>query len=235
MFQKVLSLFFITGSCFFLQQTAVAQTKKLKTIIVDAGHGGTDAGAVAQYENSLGTKEKDVTLAISMKLIAALKKRMPEVKVIPTRTTDIYQSPREKANIANSNKGDLFLCIHADARALKTGKRQVGTRMVKKYKVNYTGTGKKRKKITTPYEVEEPVYQYYKIPQTIKGTSVYIFAPHKTSDKLKAISNGEDEFEVETGGEDSSVSPVDYNSPQGRAIAQIYAKRYQEKSDRMAQ
>ncbi|MEI8060029.1 MAG: hypothetical protein WCG67_07725, partial [Ferruginibacter sp.] len=47
--------------------------KKLTTIIVDAGHGGTrDAGATGQYENSLRSKEKDITLAISLKLVAEL-------------------------------------------------------------------------------------------------------------------------------------------------------------------
>src|SRR4051812_41388702 len=89
--------------------------KKLKTIIVDAGHGGTDPGSVGTYENSLRSKEKDITLAISMKLVEELKKQLPDVNIIPTRTTDIYQDPREKASIANQNKGDLFLCIHADA------------------------------------------------------------------------------------------------------------------------
>jgi len=75
----------------FFVINAFAQThKKLKTIIVDAGHGGTDGGATGQYENSLRgqyenslrSKEKDVTLAISKKLIAELKKQMPDVNVV---------------------------------------------------------------------------------------------------------------------------------------------------------
>ena len=80
--------------------------KKLNTIIVDAGHGGTkDPGATGQYENSLRSKEKDITLAISLKLVAELKKQLPDVNVKPTRTTDIYQDPREKARIANEMGG----------------------------------------------------------------------------------------------------------------------------------
>jgi len=104
--------------------------KKLKTIIVDAGHGGTDYGAVGQYEHSLRSGEKEVTLAISNKLVDELRRRLPDVNVVPTRTTDIFQSPTEKAQIANSNKGDLFICIHADSGPLKSGRRQVGTRTV---------------------------------------------------------------------------------------------------------
>jgi N-acetylmuramoyl-L-alanine amidase len=210
-------------------------TKKLKTIIVDAGHGGTDYGAVGQYEHSLRSAEKEVTLAISNKLVHELRRRMPDVNVVPTRTTDIYQTPAEKAQIANSNKGDLFICIHADSGPLKSGRRQVGTRTVTRYKV--TGKGKKKKKKKTPYQVEEPVYEYYKMPLTRSGTSVWIFAAHKTSDKLKAImrESGETEadFEIESGN-DSTMNNFDFNTPEGRTIAQIYAKRFQEKSDRLA-
>ena len=207
--------------------------KKLRTIIVDAGHGGTDHGAVGQYENSLRSKEKDVTLGISLKLVAELKKALPDVKIVPTRTTDIYQSPTEKAKIANENKGDLFLCIHADSGPLQTGRRQIGTRTVTKYKVTYKGKGKKKKKISTPYQVTEPVFEYFKMPLKRKGTSVWIFAAHKTSDKLNAIMKEEGEFEIETES-DSSLNNYDFNTPEGKALAQVYAKRYQEKSDLLA-
>lgn len=221
----LLSVFTLTG---FAQGG-----KQLKTIIVDAGHGGTDPGAVGQYENSLRSKEKNVTLAISKKLVAELKKQLPEIQVVPTRTTDIFQSPREKANIANDYKGDLFICIHADSGPLKTGKRQTGTKMVTKYKVTYTGKGKKRKKHSTPYKVEVPIYEYFKKPLTISGTSVFIFASHKTSDKLNAIMKEEGEFEIETG-QDSTFNTPDFKTPEGRVLANVYAKRYQEKSDKIA-
>jgi N-acetylmuramoyl-L-alanine amidase len=111
----------------FLSVSLSAQnSKSVKTIIVDAGHGGKDYGARGAYEGGLGSNEKDITLEISLKLVEELKKQLPDVKIVPTRTTDIYQSPPEKADIANNNKGDLFVCIHADAVALKTGRRQVG-------------------------------------------------------------------------------------------------------------
>ncbi|MBC7937169.1 MAG: N-acetylmuramoyl-L-alanine amidase [Rhizobacter sp.] len=234
---KKKGLFISTLCCFFTLTTfhSFSQApKKLKTIIVDAGHGGQDGGASGQYENSLRSKEKDVTLAISKKLVAELKKQLPELTIVPTRTTDIYQNPNEKARIANEHKGDLFLCIHADSGPLKTGRRQIGTRTVTRYKVTYTGKGKKKKKKSTPYQVTEPVYEHFKIPLTINGTSVYIFAAHKTSAKLSAIMKEVGEFEIETGDADSSYSPVDFTTPEGRTIAQIYAKRYQEKSDRLA-
>jgi len=217
-----------------LNDLSAQGNKLIKTIVVDAGHGGKDVGATGQYENSLRSKEKDVTLAIALKLVDELKKQLPDVNVVPTRTTDIYQSPTEKARIARENKGDLFLCIHADSGPLKQGKRQVGERTVTRYKTSYKKKGKKKIKVRTPYEVTEPVYEYFKIPLTRSGTSVFIFAAHKTSEVLKAIMGGDENFEIEAGGVDSIESTLDFKSPEGRTIAAIYAKRYQERSDRMA-
>lgn len=227
----------ISLCCFLsilISHTAYTQTgKSIKTIVVDAGHGGHDAGATGQYENSLRSKEKDVTLAISIKLVAELKKQLPNINIVPTRTSDIYQDPREKARIANENKGDLFLCIHADSGPLKTGRRQIGTHTVTRYKISYTGKGKRKKKKSTPYQVVEPLYEYFKLPLAVKGTTVYLFAAHKTSDKLKAIEKEFGEIEIETDS-DSTYSSFDFNSPEGRVLAQIYMQRYQKKADLIA-
>ena len=232
---KVPFLFLFAALHLLILNNLFAQAPKLiKTIIVDAGHGGKDFGASGQYENSLHSKEKDVTLDIALKLVAELKKQLPGVNVVPTRTTDIYQTPTEKAKIANEYKGDLFLCIHADSGPLKQGRREVGTRTVTRYKISYKGKGKKKKKIKTPYEVEEPVYEYFKMPLTRAGTSVWIFAAHKTSDKLKAIMGGDENFVIEAGEVDTLEKPFDFNSREGKIIAAIYAQRYQERSDRLA-
>lgn len=223
---------FIAGFLFSI--TGFGQSaKKLKTIIVDAGHGGSDAGAVGQYEGSLRSKEKDVTLAISKKLVITLQKALPDVSIVPTRTTDVFNNVNEKAAIANQNKGDLFLCIHADSGPLKTARRQTGTRQVTHYKTSYVGKGKKRKKVTTAKKVTEPVYQYYKLPMQRSGTSVWIFASHKTSDKLKAIIDNGEDFNVVADDDDSTENNVDYSSPEMKPIIAIYAKRYQEKSIRI--
>lgn len=229
-------VFLIFAACSLLNFIpALSQTqKKLKTIIVDAGHGGSDGGATGQYENSLRSKEKDITLAISLKLVAQLRKSLPDVNTIPTRTTDIFDDVTVKAKKANDAGGQLFICIHADSGPLKQGRRQIGTRMVTRYKVSYKGKGRKKKKISTPYEVEEPVYEYFKIPLTRTGTSVWIFAANKTSEKLKAIMNGGEDFEIEQGGADSVYNNFDFDTPEGRNIANIYMKRFQERSDRLA-
>jgi N-acetylmuramoyl-L-alanine amidase len=232
---KVPFLFLFAALQLLIIKELSAQTPKLiKTIVVDAGHGGTDIGASGQYENSLRSKEKDVTLAIALKLVDELKKQLPGVNVVPTRTTDIYQNPREKARLAQEFHGDLFLCIHADSGPLKQGKRQVGTRMVTRYKISYIKKKKKKIKVSTPYEVEEPVYEYFKMPLTRSGTSVWIFAAHKTSAVLASIMGGDENFVIEADAIDSVENKFDFNSPQGRIIANIYATRYQFRSDRLA-
>jgi N-acetylmuramoyl-L-alanine amidase len=233
----------LTVSCFCAQAQTPPARQKLGTVIVDAGHGGKDGGAHGGYEGGLGSREKDVTLAISLKLVAQLKKELPNVKVVPTRTTDVYQSPPEKAAIANGaatpGQANLFVCIHADAAALKTGSRVTGYRTVTVYdkKVEWITVGKskkKKKKVTNvPRQVEKPIIEYYKIGTQRSGTSVWIFAAHKTSDKLKAIMN-EEEFNAETSS-DTAYNKIDFSSPEKRMIANIYAKLYQQKSAKLAQ
>lgn len=208
---------------------SAAQGKKLRTIVVDAGHGGSDPGAHGVYDGTLGSYEKDVTLQIAMKLVAELKKQLPDVKVIPTRTTDVFDNVRVKANIANEAKGDLFLCIHADSGPVKTGRRQTGTKTVTKYKITYTGKGRRREKHSEPYDVEIAEYENYKVPMTARGTSIYIFNASKTDDKLDAIMDN-----ANGNSEDSVYNNFNFNTPEGKQLAQIYAKLYQEKSDLIA-
>ncbi len=80
------------------------------TIVIDAGHGGKDPGTMGK-----NSKEKDVALKIALKLGAYIEKNIPDVKVIYTRKTDRYLEIDERPRIANQNKADLFICIHANA------------------------------------------------------------------------------------------------------------------------
>jgi N-acetylmuramoyl-L-alanine amidase len=208
-----------------------AQAKKIKTIIVDAGHGGSDAGARGEYEGTLGSLEKNITLAISKKLVATLREKMPGVNVIPTRTTDVYQSPKEKAQIANDYHGDLFVCIHADAVALKTGSRIVGYKTQRYNTVKYVGKGSKRKKIVTPHTREVPIREYFKIPTERRGTSTWIFAAHKTDDKIKAMEKSDLIYEND---ENDSTLAINDNSPEWKAKALLYTTNYFKRSYKLA-
>lgn len=83
---------------------------KIRTVVIDAGHGGKDPGTVGK-----SIKEKDVVLKIALKVGEYIEKNIPEVKVIYTRKTDVFIELNERAAISNRNKADLFISIHANA------------------------------------------------------------------------------------------------------------------------
>ena len=225
-------LFFIFFTCAFISTKIYSQQpKKIKTIIVDAGHGGADAGARGEYEGSLRSQEKNITLAIATKLVAILKEELPGTNIIPTRTSDITQPVKEKAKFANDNHGDLFVCIHADAVVLKTGSRIIGYRRETYTTTKWTGKGKKKRKIVTPHSREVAIREYFKIPTNRKGTSTLIFTAQRTNEKIKALENSDIQFETEEN--DSSLN-INYDSPEWKANALLYTQNYFKKSYKLA-
>ena len=90
-------------------QPEPANGYKLKTVVIDAGHGGKDPGSVG----ITGT-EKEVVLAIALKLGKYIEEKLPEVKVVYTRQTDDFIPLHKRADIANSHKADLYISIHAN-------------------------------------------------------------------------------------------------------------------------
>ncbi len=228
-FSSVVSAcFLMVFSLLLINASAYSQVpKKIKTIIIDPGHGGEDHGAHGEYEGTLGSLEKNITLAISMKLVAELKKQMPGVNIIPTRTTDVYMSVKEKAEFANQNHGDLFVCIHADAVDLKTGSRIIGYRAETYHTTKYVGRGKHKKKVVTAHTHEVPIKEYFKIPTSRKGTSTLILLARQTADKVKALENSDMQFDI--AGNDSSVN-INYDSPEWKASALLYSQTYFKKS-----
>jgi N-acetylmuramoyl-L-alanine amidase len=83
----------------------------IKTVVIDAGHGGKDPGC----HGHKNTKEKDITLAIALKLGTFIETKYPDINLIYTRKTDVFVELDKRAQIANSNNADLFICIHANA------------------------------------------------------------------------------------------------------------------------
>ena len=232
LFTMFRTVFLLLTSILIFSNNAFSQgPRKIKTIIVDPGHGGQDHGAKGEYEGTLGSLEKDITLAISLKLVEDLKKAMPDVNIIPSRTTDVYMSVHEKAKFANEHHGDLFVCIHADAVDLKTGSRIVGYKNETYYTHRYVGKGKSRKKVSTKHTRRVAIKHYYKIPTSRKGTSTLILAARQTSDKIKALEEGDLGFNTD---EDDSTANVNYDSPEYKASALLYSQNYFRKSYQLA-
>ena len=84
--------------------------KKIRTIVIDPGHGGHDSGC-----HGSSAYEKHVALSVSLKLGKLIEDYFPDVKVIFTRKTDVFVELYRRAQIANENQADLFICIHCNS------------------------------------------------------------------------------------------------------------------------
>ena len=108
---SILYLFlFVTGSL-FAQHNFV--------LVIDAGHGGHDPGAVGANSH-----EKNINLAVALKVGALIQKNHPDVKIIYTRKDDTYITLFNRAKVANDNRANLFVSIHTNSAHNKTA---VGT------------------------------------------------------------------------------------------------------------
>jgi N-acetylmuramoyl-L-alanine amidase len=105
-----------SSSHLFVEKPLKKPSSKLRVVVIDAGHGGKDVGAVG-----LQSTEKQITLAVAKKLYNKLKNNYPDIKFVMTRTTDAYDNVKTKANKANKANGDLFICIHVNSSGSKPG------------------------------------------------------------------------------------------------------------------
>ena len=105
--RKKIVLFLITICCFVV--SADAANPKF-TLVIDAGHGGHDAGAVGAI-----SKEKNLTLKFALAFGRMVERNCPDVRVIYTRKTDVFVELYKRAEIANRNKADLFISLHINA------------------------------------------------------------------------------------------------------------------------
>lgn len=190
--------------------TSKAQTKKIEKVVIDAGHGGTDAGARG---GSGMLNEKDIALAVSLKVGRFINDSLRSVKPIFTRTTDVFIPLPDRHEIANQAAADLFVAIHVNASPGSYEKIKTGSRTV--------GKGKKRKTI--------PVYRTIHHRETgANGTETYVLGLHRNGQKESAIS----EF-----GENVTEEPgmLNVNDPQTAIIIAQYSQMFLKKSVSLAQ
>ncbi|MDB5232787.1 MAG: N-acetylmuramoyl-L-alanine amidase [Chitinophagaceae bacterium] len=220
---------FIFSAFTILPHKTVKNT--LRTIIIDAGHGGPDHGAKGRYSD-----EATLNLQLALKLGKKLQEALPDCKIVYTRTdeylpgnlNDKNVANRLRAKIANESKGDLFIAIHVNSMPDHYKRVREGYREETYY--TYKGKGKKKKKVAHTRTV--PNYVNVKIQETISGTETYIWATGKNESKKQFVRNESEEM----GGSELADSDYKYfESPEAKIFASIKTKQYFENSKMVAQ
>lgn len=197
----------------------IYQKSALRTIVIDPGHGGKDEGAHGAY-----SFEKDIALAVALKLRAELAQEMPDVKIIMTRTTDMYPSLYNRANMANAAKGDLFISIHCNDASPVSHSELTGY----ENETYYKGKGSKKKKYTR----KVAQYRRWSTPNPARGTETYVWAMHKNEDKALAMRENEDLYLDSSNAKDAA--DFDPDSPEKRILYSLKTQQYFTRSTNLA-
>ena len=230
MLKKVASLLPFLLFLVFSVSSLAQKPATVKTIIIDAGHGGADQGA-----EGLISTEAQLTLALSKKLGEKLAVEMPAVKVLFTRTADIFpgNSPTKKdgdryrATFANQSKADLFISIHCNSAGRAPG--GWNERRIADYNEEQRVIGKGKKKRTVTVKV--PVYETVFVPNEAKGTETFIWTAGENSHKEQMVGGN---VEFASAEEDGSVTAPE-NDPVFNALKLIYTQKYFKKSLKLAE
>lgn len=107
--KQLLIVLISAATLLFVDNQVVAQEYKIKTIVIDAGHGGKDGSTRGEYST-----EKGVALKTALRLGKAIEENMKDVKVVYTRTEDVFVPLYERIGLANQVKADLFISIHCN-------------------------------------------------------------------------------------------------------------------------
>lgn len=216
---------FLASSAMLTSFKPEPQQQVLKTIIIDAGHGMMPSGGHNGAKGSY-SYEDEICYAVSKKLVAQLKQEFPDIKIIETRPTERIVDLRERANIANRNRGDLFISIHVNAMPPLQRKELAGY----KTQVYFTGKGKRKKKHTR----QIPQYRYYEVPNAnAKGTQTYIWGAHKAEDKEIAVRENAPMLAEENYKE--KYGEIDPNSPEFIALSLVKTKQFGQRSAILSQ
>ncbi len=184
-----------------IPQFLFASGKKISKVVIDAGHGGKDLGAQGSF-----SKEKDITLAVSLKLGQIISDSLKSLQVIYTRTEDAYPSLVERHEIANKSNADLFLAIHVNSTPFTYTKVMEGYKTVKSHVKS----------------VKKPIYRSVRHHETkAAGVETYVMGLHRAGQQKDAI--GEFSDSVTNG-------VLNENDPQTAIIIAQYSQAFLKKS-----
>ena len=98
---------------------AINISAKEFTVVIDAGHGGKDPGAVSANKN---IREKDINLKVALMVGETIKKQHPDINILYTRDKDTFVGLNDRARMANQANADLFISIHCNAATNRSAK-----------------------------------------------------------------------------------------------------------------
>ena len=182
-----------------------SQTYKVKTIVIDAGHGGRKPGARGSI-----SLEKDVALEVALKLGKKFEEEMPEIKILYTRKTDVDVDFYKRAALANDNNADIFISIHCNSMPDR------------KVVAGYTKT-KSGKKV--------PKYAYVK-NNTTRGTETFVAGSHRLNEQDAAIRENAD-VKLEKDYKEN-YNGYDPNDPETFIILSLFKNIFRDKSLKLA-
>ena len=198
-------LFLIPVLLLFSLHSTFAQAYKVKTIVIDAGHGGGKPGARGKV-----SLEKDVALEVALRLGKKFEEEMPEIKVLYTRKTDVDVDFYKRAALANDNNADIFISIHCNSMPDR------------KVVAGYT-KNKKGQKI--------PRYAYVKNNVT-KGTETFVAGSHRLNEQDAAIRENAD-IKLEKDYKEN-YNGYDPNDPETFIILSLFKNIFRDKSLKLA-
>jgi N-acetylmuramoyl-L-alanine amidase len=181
---------------------------KLKTIIVDPGHGGrhTGEGHFSPGASGSYSYERNVTLALAFKLQKAIEKDLTGVKVVLTRSTDDDVAWQKRADIANENKGDLFISLHCNALPDRYVREVVG------------------------HKHHKPIYHTIEVPdRSGRGVLLLVYGAWRTKEADNAIKENLVENDS-----DMNSNP-DPNDPASIILMNEYKRKYRKQSIHLAE
>ena len=189
----------------FSSQFIFSQAYKVKTIVIDAGHGGNKPGAKGKY-----SLEKNVVLEVALKLGKRFEEEMPEVKVLYTRKTDVDVDFLKRSALANDNQADLFISIHANS--MPHIRKIIGYRRTK--------SGKK-------------VAKYASVPNTTtRGTETFVAGSARLNEQDEAIKENAD-IKLEKNYKEN-YDGYDPNDPETFIILSLFKNIFRDKSLKLA-
>ena len=208
--KRILILLISLFLCFISENQAIAQEYKIKTIVLDAGHGGKDGSTRGAYST-----EKDVALRTALRLGKLIEENMKDVKVVYTRTEDVFIPLYERIGLANQVKADLFISIHCNDMPVYT----------QRYISGYT-RNKKGKKV--------PVYKTRHAKSTsTKGTETFVSGSGRIDEQDEAIKRENASMFLEDNYKEN-YEGFDSNDPESAIILSLMKNTFRTQSLKFA-